>query len=131
MLTRNLRFLFASLLMLSFTAFISAQMRTDVSAITNGRIVTFSDKTIECGTVVVRVGLIESVGAGLKIPADARVIDGNGLTVYPGFFDALTNLGIPARTPPQRGQGAANQLTREKWQTLSLPTVIFSIRERI
>ena len=109
MIIRNLRCLFASLLILSFTAFISAQTRTDVYAITNARIVTVSDKIIERGTVVVRGGLIESVGAGLKIPADARVIDGNGLTVYPGFFDALTNLGIPAQTAntTRRGQAAA------------------------
>ena len=85
MIIRKLRFLFASLLIFSFTVFISAQTRTDVYAITNARIVTVSDKTIERGTVVVRDGLIESVGAGLKIPADARVIDGNGLTVYPDF----------------------------------------------
>jgi imidazolonepropionase-like amidohydrolase len=109
MIIRNLRLLFASLLILSFTAIISAQTRTDVYAITNARIVTVSDKTIERGTVVVRDGLIESVGAGVRIPADARVIDGNGLTVYPGFFDALTNLGIPARTPQRGGQNAPNQ----------------------
>ena len=109
MIIRNLRLLFASLLILSFAAIISAQTRTDVYAITNARIVTVSDKIIERGTVVVRDGLIESVGAGLKIPADARVIDGNGLTVYPGFFDALTNLGIPARTPQRGGQNAPNQ----------------------
>lgn len=108
MITRNLRFTFAFLLIFSFAAIISAQTRTDVYAITNARIVTVSDKIIERGTVVVRGGLIESVGAGLKIPADARLIDGSGLTVYPGFFDALTNLGIPAQTT-QRGQGAPNQ----------------------
>ncbi len=110
MITRNLRFLFASLLIFSFSAFIYAQTRTDVYAITNARIVTVSDKIIERGTVVVRGGLIESVGAGLKIPADARVIDGNGLIVYPGFFDALTNLGIPAQT-------AATQTRRGRGQT--------------
>lgn len=109
MITRNLRSLFAFLLILSFAAFVSAQYRTDVYAITNARIVTVSDKIIERGTVVVRDGLIESVGASVKVPADARLIDGNGLTVYPGFFDALTNLGIPPQTT-QRGQGA-NQPT--------------------
>ena len=69
-------------------------------AIRNARIVTVSGATIENGTVVVRDGLIEAVGANIRVPADAQVFDGAGLTVYPGFIDALTNLGVPA--PPAR-----------------------------
>ncbi len=68
-------------------------------AITNARIVTVSGATIERGTVVVRDGLIEAVGADARTPADAQVFDGTGLTVYPGFVDALTNLGIQAPRP--------------------------------
>jgi hypothetical protein len=88
-----------------------AQTRTDVYAITNARIVTVSGAAIEKGTVVVRDGLIEAVGADARVPADARVLDGTGLTVYPGFFDALTTLGL--QTPPARpaggGQGGGGQ----------------------
>ncbi len=82
-------------------------------SITNARIVTVSGATIEKGTVVIRDGLIEAVGADVKAPADAQVFDGTGLTVYPGFIDALTNLGLaaPARrttpTGPGGGQAAA------------------------
>ncbi|MGB7068238.1 MAG: amidohydrolase family protein [Pyrinomonadaceae bacterium] len=65
-------------------------------AIANARIVTVSGPTIEKGTVVVRDGLIESVGASVTPPADAQLVDGSGLTVYPGFIDALTNLGMPS-----------------------------------
>jgi imidazolonepropionase-like amidohydrolase len=73
------------------------------TAITNARIVTVSGAAIEKGTVVIRDGLIESVGANAKVPADAVVVDGTGLTVYPGFVDALTNLGLP--TAPARPPG--------------------------
>lgn len=69
-------------------------------AITNARIVTVSGTTIEKGTVVVRDGLIEAVGPSVNAPADAQVFDGTGLTVYPGFVDALTNLGLQAARPP-------------------------------
>jgi imidazolonepropionase-like amidohydrolase len=69
-------------------------------AITNARIVTVSGAAIERGTIVIRDGLIESVGENARVPADARVFDGAGLTVYPGFFDANTNLGLPAARPP-------------------------------
>ncbi|HUQ32691.1 MAG TPA: amidohydrolase family protein [Pyrinomonadaceae bacterium] len=68
-------------------------------AITNARIVPISGPTIERGTVVIRNGLIAAVGAGVAAPADARVIDGTGLTVYPGLIDAGTTLGIPQPTP--------------------------------
>lgn len=75
-------------------------------AITNARIVTVSGASIEKGTVVVRDGLIQAVGADASVPADAQVFDGTGLTVYPGFIDALTNLGLPAaRTPTPAGPG--------------------------
>ena len=83
-------------------------------AITNAKIVTVSGATIDKGTVVIRNGLIESVGANVTAPADAQVFDSNGSTVYPGFIDALTSLGLtvarPA-TPSGGGQAAAAQPT--------------------
>ncbi|HEX6125156.1 MAG TPA: amidohydrolase family protein [Pyrinomonadaceae bacterium] len=72
-------------------------------AITNARIVTVSGPTIEKGTVVVRDGLIAAVGADAKAPADAQVFDGTGLTVYPGFFDTVTNVGMQAPQRPTTG----------------------------
>ena len=103
------------LFLLSFaviSSLFSLSISAQTYAITNARVVTVSGDTIEKGTVVIRNGLIESVGASAKAPADAQVFDGTGLTVYPGFFDALTNLGVsgPVRpaavTPPVPG-GAA------------------------
>ncbi len=75
-------------------------------AITNARIVTLSGAPVERGTVVIRDGLIAAVGANVQTPADARVIDGTGLTVYPGFFDGSTNLGIAAAQSAQQRPGA-------------------------
>ncbi len=94
-----------------FVCAASAQTRTDVYAITNARIVTVSGAPIERGTVVVRDGIIEAVGASARVPADARVLDGTGLTVYPGFFDSLTTLGLqtPQPRPQGGGQGGGQQ----------------------
>ena len=78
---------------------------TDTYAITNAKIVTMSGATIDRGTVVVRDGLIAAVGANTSVPADARTIDGTGLTVYPGVFDANTTLGIPRPSPSPGGGG--------------------------
>jgi len=97
----------------------AAQARTDVYAVTNARIVTVSGATIEKGTVVVRDGLIEAVGADAKVPTDARVLDGTGLTVYPGFFDALTTLGLSSAQPQQRPPGGGGQTQSQQPQTNS------------
>jgi imidazolonepropionase-like amidohydrolase len=78
----------------------------DTYAITNARIVTVSGPVIERGTVVVRNGLIAAAGANVNAPSDARVIDGTGLTVYPGLIDSYTNLALPEPAPsPSPGGG--------------------------
>ena len=63
-------------------------------AIRNARIVTVSGADIENGTVVIRDGKIEAVGANVTVPAGAQTIDGTGLSVYPGMIDAGTNMGL-------------------------------------
>src|SRR5919205_4404095 len=65
-----------------------------VFAIHNARIVTVSGPDIENGTVVIRDGKIEAVGANVSVPSGAQTIDGNGLFVYPGMIDAGTNMGL-------------------------------------
>lgn len=77
-------------------------------AITNARIVPGAGPTIERGTVVVRNGVIAAVGASVAVPADARTIDGNGLTVYPGFIEAYGALGLP--TPRGGGGGGGGMM---------------------
>jgi imidazolonepropionase-like amidohydrolase len=80
-----------------------AQAPPTAVAISNAKIVTISGATITKGTVVVRDGLIEAVGDNITPPADALIIDGAGLTVYPGLIDALSTVGIPATATPTRG----------------------------
>jgi imidazolonepropionase-like amidohydrolase len=98
----------STLFLLAFAAiglFYATPAAAQSYAITNARIVTVSGPVIERGTVIMRNGIIVAVGANLGAPADAQVFDATGLTVYPGFIDALTNLGMPAGAPPAvRGQ---------------------------
>jgi imidazolonepropionase-like amidohydrolase len=67
---------------------------SDLLAITGARIVTVSGPTIDSGTVVMQDGRILSVGASVTIPEGATIIDGRGLEVHPGFFDAMSQLGL-------------------------------------
>ena len=73
-----------------------APERPRVYAIRDARIVPVASEPLEKGVIVMRDGLIEAVGASVEIPPDAWVIDGAGLTVYPGFLDAMSTVGMPA-----------------------------------
>ncbi len=79
-------------------------------AIRNARIVTGTGETITGGTIVMENGLITAVGRNVTVPAEAWVIDGSGLTVYPGLIDAMSTVGLPASlrastAAPQFGGG--------------------------
>jgi Amidohydrolase family len=74
-------------------------------AIKNARIAPVSSAVIENGTVVVARGLIAAVGTNVAIPPEAWVIDGTGLTVYPGLIDAGTNLGLPPEEGAEQAPG--------------------------
>ena len=62
-------------------------------AITNVQVVTGTGQTLEGATVLIADGLIEAVGAGVTVPGDAWVIDGQGMMLLPGLIDALTTVG--------------------------------------
>ena len=77
-------------------------------AITNAKLVPVSAPVIDKGTIVIRDGLIVALGANVAVPADARVIDGTGLTVYPGLFDAFGSIGLASAAPAGGGRGAGS-----------------------
>ncbi|HZD04133.1 MAG TPA: hypothetical protein VE173_04420, partial [Longimicrobiales bacterium] len=77
-------------------------------AITGATLVTVSGRTIEGGTIVLEDGVITALGTDVQVPSYARVVDGNGFTVYPGLVDALSTLGhVEAQGGQTGGRGAA------------------------
>ncbi len=75
-------------------------------AFKGAKVVTGPGQIIEDGTVVVRNGLIESVGANLEIPFDAKVVQCEGMVIYAGFIDAGTTQGLPDSEEDGRETGS-------------------------
>src|SRR4051794_27813990 len=61
-----------------------------VHALVNARLQVSPEKALERGTIVMREGRIVAVGAEVAIPADAKVWDLAGKTIYAGFIDAYS-----------------------------------------
>jgi imidazolonepropionase-like amidohydrolase len=63
-------------------------------AIRNATIYPVTSAPIANGTIVIAEGRITAVGANAAVPAGATVIDGSGLSVYPGLIDSGTTVGL-------------------------------------
>jgi len=68
-------------------------------AIRGAKVVPVSGPPVENASIVISRGLITAMGRDVAVPPEAWVIEGKGLTVYPGLFDSFTDVGIPAASP--------------------------------
>jgi len=80
----------------------------EVHAFVNARIVQAPGRIRPEGTLVIRDGIITGVG-DISVPADARVWNLEGRTIYPGLVAACSSYGMPKRPPANRppGEGTA------------------------
>jgi imidazolonepropionase-like amidohydrolase len=76
-------------------AVVAAPAAAETIAITNG-IVAKGDgsEPIQGGTVLIRNGRIVAAGTGVRIPAEAQVIDATGKWVTPGIVGGFSRLGL-------------------------------------
>ncbi len=90
-------------------------------AIRGAKVVPVSGPPIENATILIARGVITAVGKDLAIPDEAWVIDGKGLTVYPGLFDAFTDVGISASTAGPSGGEASGPRGRSQGERANGP----------
>ncbi len=105
----------------------SRDNQTGVWALTNARIETVTRGTIDRGTIVIRNGIIEAVGASVTPPADARVVDVSGKTIVPAFIDLTSSLGLPQPQAGGRGQGRGGFQGQVPGQDLTTTTVLLVV----
>jgi len=90
-----------------------------VYAITGARLVTSAGAPIDAGTIVIRGGFIDAIGAAVAVPPEAVVTDGKGMIVYPGLIDLGNSAGVvvPALEAP-RDARTLMEFERVRRQTL-------------
>ena len=100
---------FTAPLALSCAVFLHAQgSEPQYFAIRGAKVVPVSGPPVEDATIVISRGLIAAVGKDIAIPPEAWVIEGKGLTVYPGLIDSFTDVGLPV-APPAGSEGGTRR----------------------
>ncbi len=84
----------------------AAAQEPGVLAITNAHLHPVSSEPIEGGTLLVEDGRIVAIGAGIDVPAGARVVDVGGRHVIPGLVETHSHMGLKQLWTP--GTGANN-----------------------
>jgi len=79
-------------------------------AITQARLVMAPGRVVESGTLVMKDGVIVAAGGSVAVPVGARVWALPGRTVYAGFIDLASPLGVPAALKP------AAPMARFRWR---------------
>jgi imidazolonepropionase-like amidohydrolase len=75
-------------------------------AIRGATVVPVSGPRLENATVVISRGVITAVGKDASFPQEAWLIDGKGLTVYPGLFDSFTDIGLSGTASAGGAEGS-------------------------
>jgi len=103
-------------------------------AVKGARIVTVSGAPIQSGTIVLRNGMIEAVGADAQAPADAVTIDGAGMTVYPGLIDMGNGAGTDIQINMQQaqlGSRTTDEAERAKRSVILRPHIVAAEHVRL
>ena len=90
------------------------QNTPNVHAFTNAKVVIAPGRVLDNATLIVRDKAIEAVGTGIAPPADAKVWDLKGLTIYPGLIEMYSSYGLPQPAKAGAGQGVPAAAAEEK-----------------
>ena len=85
---------FAALLVLALMPAVARAQNPSVIFIQNATIFTVTQGNIEHGSILIRDGKIAAVGANLKAPDGAAIIDATGQFVIPGIIDCHSHIAV-------------------------------------
>ncbi|MGM0946231.1 MAG: amidohydrolase family protein [Bacteroidota bacterium] len=75
---------------------------TSTYAITNATVFANASSTGNKATVLIKDGVIKSIGSNVSLPPETKVIEGDSLFIYPGFIDGASQAGITRPEDPKR-----------------------------
>jgi hypothetical protein len=78
-------------------------LESSAHALVGARVVTKPGQEIEKANIIIRDGRIVAVGADAAVPADARVHDMSGTTIYAGFIDMHVSFAKSASSRTTQG----------------------------
>lgn len=124
------------LLTLASVATAARAERPHVYAVTGVTVIVTPGEAIDGATVVVRDGLIEAVGTDITPPPDATIIDSAGQTLWAGWIDPHSHVGMKQerqgggpggfdlsallqRGPPEPGTGHPLELVHPQYRVTS------------
>ncbi|MBN2357302.1 amidohydrolase family protein, partial [candidate division KSB1 bacterium] len=93
-------------------------------ALINARLVIKPGTVVENGALVMRDGIIVAAGSNVQPPADARIWDMKGRTVYPGFIDVCSHYGVKSSDGSAAQRSAASAKKRRgpsHWNPFVVP----------
>lgn len=111
---------FSTLILAQSFAQPPSKLKPTAFAITNTTVVTKPGSELTKVTLVIRDGIVQALGADVKPPTDAEIIEGKDLVVYPGFIDAGNTWGVDSALrrsesgPPEPVDLAADSLAATK-----------------
>lgn len=88
---------------LALVLLLLATQEEETVAVTGVRIVSVTKPDVESGTIVIKGGKFGAVGADVKPPAGARIVDGKGLVAFPGMVHPYSRLGLSDQAGGQIG----------------------------
>ena len=93
-MTRRLPIVLAALFLAPCASLAAPADSNPVIVIQNATILTVTKGTIEHGSILIKDGKIIEVGASVKVPKDATVIDAAGKFVTPGIIDCHSHIAV-------------------------------------
>lgn len=70
--------------------------------IENATIIQKPGQIIENGSIIIKDGIIQDIGKGLKPPQDANIIKADSMYVYAGFIDSYNHIGLKKTEEKER-----------------------------
>ncbi|MBW8049940.1 MAG: amidohydrolase family protein [Cytophagales bacterium] len=88
--------------------------RPEIYAFTNATIFVDYQTVLKNATLIIKDGIVESVGAKITIPKGYIVTDLKGKYIYPSFLDIYTGYGIPQLKKRKRSRNSKPQFLSNK-----------------